>query len=633
MQGRKLPIGAEITEGGVDFRVWAPDQSQISIVTDHQKLRLTRSDEGYFTGLFHGCATDARYQLELSTGELIPDPASRFQPEGPHGPSQVVDPSKFVWTDSQWTGRPLAEYILYEMHVGTFTPEGTWAAAMRELPELAAAGITALEVMPVAEFPGQFGWGYDGVNLFAPTRLYGTPDEFRQFVNLAHQHRMCVILDVVYNHLGPDGNYLEKLARNYFTDRHINEWGRAINFDGEQCGPVREFFVSNAGYWIEEYHLDGLRLDATQAIQDDAPPSRHILTEIGRRSRAAGTNRQIIVIAENEPQHSQLCRPVDQGGYGLDGLWNDDYHHAAIVALTGRQEAYYSDYNGDPQEFISAAKYGFLYQGQWYSWQKKPRGQAGFDLPTEAFIAFIQNHDQIANSGRGQRIHQLASPGRYRAFLAMMLLGPATPMLFQGQEFMSSAPFLYFADHHPELAALVAEGRLQFLSQFPTLTDQKIASELARPDDRETFEQCKLDWTERQTHAPAYQLCKDLLRVRRTDAAFQQGARRLVDGAVLGREALALRYFLHDGSDRLLLVNWGRDLHLQSMPEPILAPPWNRTWNVALSTEMPDYDGLGVADLEVKDDGWRIPGEAALWIVSQPGPMESNASESSARKS
>jgi maltooligosyltrehalose trehalohydrolase len=309
--------------------------------------------------------TGMRYSLRLDQGEAaLPDPASRFQPEGPHGPSEIVDPGDFAWTDGAWRGRTREQLVIYEMHVGTFTPDGSWEAASRELRALAELGITCLEIMPVAEFPGRFGWGYDGVNLFAPTRLYGRPIDFRRFVDRAHAHGIAVILDVVYNHFGPDGNYLKLFSAAYFTDRYDNEWGEAINFDGPESGPSREFFVANAGYWIDEHHLDGLRLDATQAIFDRSED--HIIAAVARQVRSAGRGRTTFVVAENEPQHAKLARPAERGGYGLDALWNDDFHHSAMVALTGRHEAYYSDYRGRPHEFVAAAKHGFLYQGQRY---------------------------------------------------------------------------------------------------------------------------------------------------------------------------------------------------------------------------------------------------------------------------
>src|SRR5581483_1649846 len=268
----------------------------------------------------------------------FPDPASRFQPEGPHGPSQVVSSDKFQWTDQGWPGVQLNGQVIYEMHVGTFTDEGTWRSAAERLPELADTGVTVIEMMPVADFPGNFGWGYDGVNLFAPTRLYGSPDDLRDFINQAHAHGIGVILDVVYNHLGPDGCYLSEFSKSYFTDRYENEWGQAINFDGADAGPVREFFATNAAYWIREFHFDGLRLDATQQMFDSSP--RHILVEITEAVRNAGGRRSTIMVAENERQHTILARPIEQGGYGIDALWNDDFHHSAVVALTGKREAY-----------------------------------------------------------------------------------------------------------------------------------------------------------------------------------------------------------------------------------------------------------------------------------------------------
>ena len=365
-------------------------------------LELTNEGNGYFSGVHPSAAAGTLYRFQLGDAETrLPDSASRFQPFGPHGASAVVDPAAFSWTDSAWPGIKLEGQVLYEMHIGTFTNDGTWNAAREQLKELASVGITALEIMPIADFPGRFGWGYDGVNFFAPTWLYGQPDDLRQFVDDAHAQKLGVILDVVYNHVGPDGNFLKFFSSDYFTSRYQTDWGEAINFDGENSAPVREFFIANATYWIEEFHLDGLRLDATQDIHDNS--SNHILSEIAEAARKAAGRRSIILTAENEPQHTKLVRSKQQGGYGLDALWNDDFHHSALVALTGRNEAYYSDYNGTPQEFISAVKYGYLYQGQWYKWQQQRRGTNALDLNPAAFITFIQNHDQVANTARGER--------------------------------------------------------------------------------------------------------------------------------------------------------------------------------------------------------------------------------------
>ena len=612
----RLPVGAEITTEGVHFRVWAPRARLVEVVLDDaggRAVALGPRPEGYHGGVVEAATPGTRYRFRLDGGPLLPDPASRFQPEGPHGPSAVVDPATFPWTDVGWRGVGLKGQVLYEMHVGTFTPEGTWEAAARELPELARAGITVIELMPVADFPGRFGWGYDGVDLFAPTRLYGEPDDFRRFVDRAHALGLGVILDVVYNHLGPDGNYLKEFSGDYFTDRYPNDWGEAINFDGEGSGPVREFVLANAAHWIEEYHLDGLRLDATQQIYDASP--EHILAALSRRVRAAAGGRATLLIAENEPQDVRVVRSLEAGGYGLDAVWNDDFHHAAVVALTGLTAAYYSDYRGTAQEFVSVMKRGFLYQGQHYRWQKKRRGTSTVGLPPATFVTFIQNHDQIANSARGHRRHLLTSPGRYKAMTALMLLGPGTPLLFQGQEFGASAPFLYFADHKPELARLVRRGRAEFLRQFPALAAPEMQKQLPDPADPATFQQSKLDLSERERHTETYALHRDLLALRREEAVFASQRPGGLDGAVLAEEAFVLRYFDGGQDDRLLLVNLGRELSIDPAPEPLLAPPTGAHWEVRWSSEDPRYGGFGTAPVE-GDEGWRLPAESA--IVMRP---------------
>jgi maltooligosyltrehalose trehalohydrolase len=578
-------------------------------------VRLSSFEGGYFAGIHPEARTGSLYGFLLNGDRrLLPDPASRFQPQGPHGPSQVIDPTAFQWTDQEWRGLQMKGQILYELHLGTFTSEGTWSAAQQQLPELAELGITAIEVMPVADFAGEFGWGYDGVNLFAPCRLYGTPEDMRRFVNAAHHVGIGVILDVVYNHFGPDGNYLEQFASEYFTSDN-NDWGRAINFDRRGSPAVREFFIANAAYWIDEFHLDGLRLDATQDIHDSSED--HILAAITRAVQQAGCNRSTIVVAENEPQDARLVRRAQEGGYGLQGIWNDDFHHTALVALTGRSEAYFSDYGGRPQEFISAVKQGFLYQGQHYAWQGNGRGTPTRGLPPEAFITFIQNHDQVANTGTGLRCHQRSSPGIYRALTALMLLGPNTPMLFQGQEFAASSPFLFFADHHPELAQAVRSGRAKFLSQFPSLATPEMQARLADPADRQTFLQCKLNFQERVNHAAAYAMHKDLLRLRRDDPVFRAQKPGAVDGAVLGEQAFVLRFL--DGEqedDRLLIVNLGSDLPLVSAPEPLLAPPRKKCWEMFWSSNDPKYGGSGASSIDMAGQ-WQIPGQAA--VVLRPG--------------
>jgi len=613
-----LPVGAELVEEErVHFRVWAPAARRVRVHIDKETdTELDAEGNGYFSGIAEARSGD-RYRFRLDEQErLLPDPASRFQPDGPHGASQIVNPHTFEWSDRTWPGVRLGGQIIYELHIGTFTREGTWTAAARELDELARLGISVIEVMPIAEFDGRFGWGYDGVDLYAPFHGYGTPDDLRRFVDRAHAVGIAVILDVVYNHLGPSGNYLREFSPAYFSSRYENDWGDAINFDGDDAGPVREFFAANAGYWIDEFHFDGLRLDATQQIFDRS--AQNIMAAIGIRVREAARGRDAIVVAENEPQDARLLRPLDEGGFGLDGLWNDDFHHAAMVAITGRAEAYYSDTRGEPQEFVSAAKHGFLFQGQFYAWQRQPRGTAALDIAPERFITFLQNHDQVANSVRGLRGHQLTSPGRWRAVTAAFLLMPGTPMLFQGQEFSASSPFLYFADLPGELALAVRRGREEFLSQFPTVVAYEHAGALSDPGDTRTFERSKLDLDERTANAPAHDFHKDLIRLRCSRrTTFCNPRPASVDGTVLSPGAFALRYFAPGHVDDLvLIVNLGPDLKRSSFPEPLLAPPDAQDWYVLWSSEDPRYGGTGLRDLW-PGGSWSIPAESAIVLAAR----------------
>ena len=614
---RRLPFGAELLpDGSASFRLWAPKQKQVEVLFHDttQKIALQPEAGGYHSGVIPNVQEGELYWYVVD-GQRFPDPASRFQPEGPHGPSQLVDPGRFAWSDQAWRGCQLPGQIIYEVHIGTFTPEGNWAGAISKLPYLAKTGITLLEVMPISEFPGRYGWGYDGTYLFAPTRLYGQPDDFRRFVNAAHEQGIGVILDVVYNHFGPDGNYLGCYSDHFFTTKYDNEWGDAINFDGEHSGPVREFISKNAGYWIDEFHLDGLRLDATQQIFDASP--EHILTVVGREVRAAAKDRATLIVNENERQLARLVRPVEQGGCGLDAIWNDDFHHSARVAVTGHNEAYFTDYRGSAQELLSATKWGFLYQGQRYQWQEARRGYYALDLQPPQFVTFTQNHDQIANSGTGERLHQMTSVDQYKALTSLLLLGPSTPMLFQGQEFAASAPFMFFADHKPELNVLVREGRLKFLSQFPSLNTEEMKSRLPDPGAEETFRRCILDWSEVETNRELYQFHCDLLKLRRDEPTFRSQDRRRFDGAVLSNDALVLRFFGEQLDDRLLLVNLGRDLIYDPAPEPLLPPPPDCEWEILWSSEDPVYGGRGTPPLEGDELIWRIPAMSAVVLKPQ----------------
>src|SRR5918993_1190555 len=615
---RRLPCGVEVQDGGVHARVWAPACERVDLVVEGSaaRHRLEREPDGYFSGVVDGLGPGTQYRFLLDGERLRADPCSRFQPLGPHAASEVVDPAAFEWSDAGWHGVGRDGQVIYEMHIGTFTPGRTWRSAVEQLPFLARLGITVIEMMPIAEFPGRFGWGYDGVSLYAPSRLYGAPDDLRSFIDRAHALSIGVILDVVYNHLGPDGNYLAEFSPDYFTDKYKNDWGRAVNFEGP--APAREFFVANAGYWIDEFHFDGLRLDATQNIQDES--REHVLQSITTRVRSAAAGRRTYGIGENEPQDTRLVRPLHEGGFGMDALWNDDFHHTAVVALTGRRQAYYHDYQGTPQELISCAKYGFLYQGQYYAWQKNVRGTPSFNLPPSSFVAFLENHDQVANSAFGQRLHASSSPGRFRAMTALLLLGPGTPLLFQGQEYNSSAPFLYFADHKAELQGPISEGRREFLAQFSGLRDPEVQRSLPSPVTAETFERSTLDLTEREQQDAALALHMDLIALRRGDPVIGQAAER-VDGAVLASQAFVLRYFGGAAGDRLLIINLGCDLELTPAPEPLIAAGPGGRWRLAWSSEAITYGGQGTPPVDPIGD-LRLPGECALLFTSARGGRE-----------
>lgn len=616
---RRLPVGAEIVGSNVHLRVWAPAAQEVVVVLADRDTVLVREQAGYHAGLVAGAGHGTRYSLSLDGGKPLPDPVSRSQPDHPLGPSAVIDPGRYTWRDQSWHGLARDDQVVYELHVGTFTREGTWRAAALRLPRLAELGITVIELMPANNFRGRFGWGYDGINLFAPYHGYGEPDDLRFFVDEAHRLGVGVILDVVYNHLGPGGDFLRQFSPRYFSDRYLTEWGEALNFDQEGCGPVREWVVANGRYWIDEFHLDGFRIDATQSIYDFVEDGEHILAEFARAAREAAGPRGILILGENEPQETRLIRPQAAGGLGLDMLWNDDFHHSAIVALAGRNEGYLTDYRGSAQELVSTAKHGFLYQGQRYRWQGMARGTPTDGLEPCQLVNFLQNHDQIANMGRGLRAHGLAGPSRLRALTALLLLGPGTPMLFQGQEFGASQPFWFFLDNRGEEAERVDSGRRQEVSQFKSMAEAELRRAMPRPDDPATFEACKLDWEELDRHRELAALHRDLLRLRREDPSLRWARRASdrIDGAVLGPEAFCLRFFGVEGDDRLLLVNLAADLELTIMPEPLLAPPWGQDWELLWSSEHPDYGGMG-AQHPRPDEVWVLPGRGALLL--RPGP-------------
>ena len=541
---------------------------------------------------------------------FYPDPASRFQPEGPHGPSCVVDPRQFRWADTNWPGIKLKGQIIYELHIGTFTKEGTWRAAAEQLSELARIGITVIEMMPVAEFPGKFGWGYDGVDLFAPSHLYGMPDDLRTFVDRAHSLGLAVILDVVYNHFGPDGNYLGIFSDDYLVREKENEWGNAINFDGPNSGPVREFFITNGRYWIEEFHFDGFRFDATHAIRDQS--TEYIIGAVGRAAREAAGSRSILLIAENDLQEAKMTRPHNEGGDDLDGMWNDDFHHSAVVALTGRNEAYFGDYLGAPQEFISAAKYGFLYQGQALSWRKVIRGTPAFGVRSGGFRLFHReprpNREHRVGSAIALSNFTRTVPRHDRPSFAR----PVDTAAVSRRRIRGVQPFPFFADVGDALVRdATRKGRAEWLAPFLSLSEEDALKSLPTPDDPGVFVRCKLDLSEREKNRELYDLHIDLLKLRREDSGFRQQSSGGIDGAVLGAASFVLRYFSEANDDRLLLVNFGEGHVLHPASEPLLAPLPGSRWETLWTSDSQRYGGTE-APASATPEQWILLADSAV---------------------
>lgn len=613
---RRYPIGAEIIpRKGVHFRVWTPDHQHVFLrliqkTGQEKEYSMQNEKNGYFSLLNKEAQENSLYYFRIDKSEqLLPDPASRFQPEGPFGPSQVISPF-FKWSDGNWRGLKIDNQIIYEMHIGTFTQNGTFPAAMQHLKELAKLGITALEIMPLNDFPGHFGWGYDGVNLYAPTHLYGTPNDVKQFIDAAHALGLGVLLDVVYNHFGPEGNFITQFSKDYLNKTFVTDWGDAINFDLQ---PVREFFLTNVQYWLEEFHFDGLRVDSTPQFFCSTSP--HVLAELTKVKKKSNIKKKVIFIGENEKQDTHLLKDYSLGGCAFDALWNDDFHHSARVRLTGKREAYYTDYLGSPQEFLSSIKYGFLYQGQYYSWQKKERGTLDLNLPPSSMIIFLENHDQIANSGHGKRLHQLCDQGNYKAMTCLLLLSPNTPLLFQGQEFGSSRRFVYFADHAAHLNPLIDKGRKESLAQFPRLATSEARKVLPSPSDPLTFTQCKLDWRERDENSEFLSLHRDLIKLRKEDPVFNKMQKTKIDGAVLGTDSFLIRYFGKEDGDRLIIINFGPDHHFNPAPEPLLVPGIGLKWEILWSSESLNYGGEGTPPITIPH--WKILGHSAIVLKTK----------------
>ena len=601
-----MPFGAEPSEEGVRFRLWAPGQTTITLHLEGagEPVAMRPLADGWHE-LETKANAGARYRFVLEDGTRVPDPASRHQPQDVHGPSEVVDPRAYAWGDAGWRGRPWEEAVIYETHVGAFTPEGTYRAAIERLDHLKELGVTALQLMPLADFAGTRNWGYDGVLPYAPAASYGRPEDLKALVDAAHGKGLMVFLDVVYNHFGPDGNYLSAYAPDFFTARHKTPWGDAINYDGERSRPVRDFMIHNALYWLEEFHFDGLRLDAVHAIVDDSP--EHLLEELARRVReTVGRDRHVHLILENEENEAhRLERGPDRRPLAYTAQWNDDVHHVLHVAATGEDAGYYGDYNGDTGKLGRALAEGFAFQGEIMPYKGDARGEPTAHLPPSAFVAFIQNHDQVGNRAFGDRLDNVAPPEALRAIAAVYLLLPQIPMLFMGEEWAAAQPFPFFCDFHDELGEAVREGRRGEFARFPEFQDEASRARIPDPIAEATFRSAKLDWDarDREPHARRLRLYRELLDTRRRDIVprLAETLRRSGEWETLGYGAVAVRWPLEDGGRLLLAANLcgaemrgatleeGRTLWSEGDVDPAggRLGPWSVLWSLC--------DGAGTA--------------------------------------
>ncbi len=566
----RMPFGATVAEDGVAFSLWAPAAQSVELRLrgrgDERSVPMTAAEQGWFSAFSPAARPGDLYSFVLDGETRIPDPASRKQPNDVHGESEIVDPAAYRWTDTAWRGRPWEETVLYELHVGTFTPEGTYAGVAAKLDHLVALGVTAIELMPLAEVPGTHNWGYDGVDLFAPESRYGTPEALKDLICAAHKRNLMVFLDVVYNHFGPEGNYLWACAPDFFTERHHTPWGVGIDFSAR---PVRDFVLHNALYWLEEFHLDGLRFDAVQAIRDDSKP--HILIEIADTVAETFADRHVHLVLENDDNRAAwLARDAKGRPKAYVAQWNDDFHHALHVLVTGETDGHYMDFAEDPGgHFARALTEGFAYQGARSRYREgRARGEPSRDLPSAAFVSFLQNHDQVGNRPHGERIAALAPADAVRAATAIVLLSPQTPMLFMGEEWASRQPFHFFCDFAPELADRVREARRTEIAVF-FQTDPAVRASITDPTAPEAFRDSVLQWidTRLEPHAGWLGLYQRLLRIRCVELVPRLAGARGESHAVLGarRRAVTADWRLGDGSTLRLLANLDdRELRLDA---------------------------------------------------------------------
>jgi malto-oligosyltrehalose trehalohydrolase len=600
----KMPFGAEVREDAVRFRLWAPAQQAVSLhlesAGNERDLPMARGDDGWFELVTGDARAGDRYRYVLEDGTRIPDPASRFQPDDVHGPSEVIDPHAYTWRHPEWRGRPWREAVVYEAHVGTFSAGGDYDGMRGKLDHLADLGFTALELMPLADFDGRRNWGYDGVLPFAPDSSYGPPEALKSLIDDAHARGLMVLLDVVYNHFGPSGNWLGAYAPQFFTDRHHTPWGQAIDFS---VGEVRRFFIDNALYWLGEYRFDGLRLDAVDQIRDDGEP--HFLVELAQTVRSRIPARHVHLILENDDNAAHLLArrqsQAEQNPQFYTAQWNDDFHHAAHVLATGEDSGYYADYAQRPAEALARAlAQGFVYQGERSDYRDRDRGEPTESLPPLAFVDFLQNHDQVGNRAFGERLSQLAGADAVEALTAIWLLAPAIPMVFMGQEWGAKQPFLFFCDYHGELADAVREGRRREFAKFAAFADPQSRARIPDPHAESTFAASKLDWHASDTAEGTQRVgfVRELLRIRRTEIEPRlredlHGGTYAVSGSALRVEwPLAgdarLHLLANPGADTASGLDWtlpGKRLYArpEGLPHDTITrlPPWSVHWSLA----------------------------------------------------
>jgi maltooligosyltrehalose trehalohydrolase len=552
------------------------------------------------------------YQFVLDQGETLPDPASRWQPEGVHGPSKVIDPTHFPWSDQVWRRPAFRDLVIYEMHVGAFTAEGTFCAAIPKLSGLQECGVTAVELLPIADFAGDRNWGYDGVAIYAPSRAYGHPDDLRAFVDAAHHHGLAVILDVVYNHFGPDGNYLHAYIGEYLDEAKKTPWGGAIRYGDPRFKPLRDFVIANPTYWMREFHVDGFRLDATHEIFDPSP--RHILQEITATIHAQGG----YAIAEDSRNEAHLVMAEADSGFGFDAVWADDFHHSVRVANTSEHESYFGDFNGSVEETVRALSDGWIFQGQPTSAGNRVRGTPCRHLAPAAFVHCVSNHDQIGNHAFGERVGNRMTPEARRAADALLCLTPYTPMLFMGQEWAASTPFCFFTDHHESLGELIKAGRRNEFSHFSAFHDPAQLDKLPDPQAPATFQRSKLHWDERSLfpHASTLALYQTLLALRAEHQVFRPVGRDTCQASALLMGIGALRWF-DAGTDWLLLFDLTGG-HQGSLAQELFCRLRAGIWEKILSSNEARFGGNGTTALDLPTMTVRFDAPEAILLRAFP---------------